>query len=289
LRQSEQEQRLREAEQRQRAEAALRVAMESLNELFAQIESNRRPGQRLAADEARSMLEALGRMLAFYKQLAEHGQQDPQAQIRMAEALRRMGDLRRNLEEYEDAEQMLLEAIDLLSGLVDVPELDIEVRIQHARANYTLGRVYRDMDRFDEGDVLIQSAIAELEALPDDAAQRRHIQELLNRFRRDIPRAAGELRLPLSPLKIIVAEGFAISCECYNRLSTLVMLEGIVVFHLKDAVKYTHAHPYLTTDNCHVIFNSNVTAVTQVDAATVPIAFLDKLAPLKKKEPDIQP
>ena len=50
LRQSEQEQRLREAEQRQRAEAALRVAMESLNELFAQIESNRRPGQRLAAD-----------------------------------------------------------------------------------------------------------------------------------------------------------------------------------------------------------------------------------------------
>ena len=52
LRQSEQEQRLREAEQRERAEAALQVAMESLEELFAQIESNRRPGQRLDPDRS---------------------------------------------------------------------------------------------------------------------------------------------------------------------------------------------------------------------------------------------
>ena len=41
--------------------------------------------------------------------------------------------------------------------------------------------------------------------------------------------------------------------------------------------QYTHAHPYLTPDNRHVIFNSNVTGVTQVYAATVPAAFLDKL------------
>jgi hypothetical protein len=53
--------------------------------------------------------------------------------------------------------------------------------------------------------------------------------------------------------------------------------------------QYTHAHPYLTPDNRHVIFNSNVTGVTQVYAATVPSAFLKKLAPIKKKEPDNQP
>ena len=53
--------------------------------------------------------------------------------------------------------------------------------------------------------------------------------------------------------------------------------------------QYTHAHPYLTPDNRHVIFNSNVTGVTQVYAATVPAAFLDKLAPLEKEEPEPQP
>ncbi len=53
--------------------------------------------------------------------------------------------------------------------------------------------------------------------------------------------------------------------------------------------QYTHAHPYLTPDNRHVIFNSNVTGVTQVYAATVSDEFLDKLAPLKKEEPEPQP
>ena len=53
--------------------------------------------------------------------------------------------------------------------------------------------------------------------------------------------------------------------------------------------QYTHAHPYLTPDNRHVIFNSNVTGVTQVYAATVPAAFLDKLAPAQNEKPKPQP
>ncbi|HUT94854.1 MAG TPA: protein kinase [Thermoguttaceae bacterium] len=188
LRQSEQEQRLREAEQRQRAEAALQVAMESLEELFAQIESNRRPGQRLAPNEARGMLDALGRMLAFYEQLAEQGQGGPESQIRVAEALRRIGDLRRSLHGYEDAESALLEAIASLDRLIDDTPEEPELHIQHARANYTLGRVYRDMGRRDEGGTLIQCAITELENLPNNAPQRRHVQELLSRFRKDVRR-----------------------------------------------------------------------------------------------------
>jgi tetratricopeptide (TPR) repeat protein len=192
LRQSEKEQRLREAAQRRRAEAALGVAMESLEELFAQIESNRRPGQRLAPEEARGMLDALGRMLAFYEQLATQGQGGRQSQIRVAEALRRMGDLHRSLHEYDDAEAALLRAIASLEGLIeDVPD-ETEPHIQHARASYTLGRVYRDMGRRDEGDPLIQLAVTELEALPSDAPQGRHIQELLIRFRRDVRRVPGE-------------------------------------------------------------------------------------------------
>ncbi len=186
LRQSEQEQRLREAEQRQRAEAALQVAMESLEELFAQIESSRRPRRRLDPHQARGMLGALGRMLTFYEQLAEQGQGGPESQIRVAEALRRMGDLQRSLHKYDDAEEALLQAIASLDRLIeDMPD-KTEAHIQHARADYTLGRAYHDMGRTDEGDALIQSAVTELEALPSDVPQRRHIQELLSRYRRDV-------------------------------------------------------------------------------------------------------
>ncbi|TWU39779.1 serine/threonine protein kinase [Novipirellula artificiosorum] len=192
MRQSEQEQRLREGEQRRRAEAALEVAIKSLDELFSQIESNRRPGQRLAPEEAQSMLAAIERMLAFYEQLAEQGQSGPESQIPMAEALRRMGDLQRSLHEYEDAESTLLTAIALLDRLIEDRPDQAVAQIQHARANYTLGRVYRDTGRLDEGDALIQLAITELEDLPDNAPQRRHLQELLSRFRRDTPRAAGK-------------------------------------------------------------------------------------------------
>jgi tetratricopeptide (TPR) repeat protein len=166
--------------------------MESLEELFAQIESNRRPGQRLAPEEARGMLDALERMLAFYEQLGEQGEGGPESQIRVAEALRRMGDLHRSLHEYDEAEAALRQAIASLDRLIKDRPDQTEPRIQHARANYTLGRVYRDTGRRDEGDALIRLAITELEAIPNDAPQRRHIQELLSRFRRDAPRVRGE-------------------------------------------------------------------------------------------------
>jgi tetratricopeptide (TPR) repeat protein len=103
-----------------------------------------------------------------------------------------MGDLHRSLREYDDAEATLLQALAALEGLIDDRPDETAPHIQHARANYTLGRVYRDMGRRDEGDSLIQFAIAELEALPSNAPQRRHIQELLSRFRREVHRVPGE-------------------------------------------------------------------------------------------------
>lgn len=41
--------------------------------------------------------------------------------------------------------------------------------------------------------------------------------------------------------------------------------------------QYTHAHPYLTSDNRHVVFNSDRRGVPQVYAATVPEEFLERL------------
>jgi hypothetical protein len=41
--------------------------------------------------------------------------------------------------------------------------------------------------------------------------------------------------------------------------------------------QHTHVHPYMTPDNRHVIFNSNVTGVSQVYAARLPEGFLASL------------
>jgi eukaryotic-like serine/threonine-protein kinase len=202
LRISEQQQRLSEAEQRQRAEAALKVAMESLEELFTQIESARTPGERLDPGQAQSMRDALGRMLAFYQQIAEQGQDSLRIQLRMAEALRRLGDIQRTLREYDQAEANLHKGISILDRLIvedsgnggeyteDGGGYTEDLQIQRARASYTLGRVYHDMERHDEGDLLIQLAISDLESLPEAVPQRRHVEELLGRFRMDTPRGS---------------------------------------------------------------------------------------------------
>jgi hypothetical protein len=41
--------------------------------------------------------------------------------------------------------------------------------------------------------------------------------------------------------------------------------------------QYTHAHPYLTADNKHAIFNSDTTGIAQVYEATLPEGFLESL------------
>lgn len=41
--------------------------------------------------------------------------------------------------------------------------------------------------------------------------------------------------------------------------------------------QYSHAHPYLTSDNRHVVFNSDRRGLTQVHVATVPDGFLESL------------
>ena len=39
--------------------------------------------------------------------------------------------------------------------------------------------------------------------------------------------------------------------------------------------QYTHTHAYMTSDNRHVIFNSDHTGLGQVWAAEIPAGFLD--------------
>ena len=58
---------------------------------------------------------------------------------------------------------------------------------------------------------------------------------------------------------------------------------------LQGKPQYTHAHPYLTPDNRHVIFNSNVTGVAQVYAATVPASFLERFDVGKPEELEPRP
>ena len=78
---------------------------------------------------------------------------------------------------------------------------------------------------------------------------------------------------------------FFIADDYYSQRIFVGSLEGGTCRALCDshtrqgAPQYSHAHPYLTPDNRHVVFNSNQSGIPQVYAASVPPDFLQSLAP----------
>ncbi|MEO6906758.1 MAG: hypothetical protein ABI210_02605 [Abditibacteriaceae bacterium] len=74
--------------------------------------------------------------------------------------------------------------------------------------------------------------------------------------------------------------------DCYEQPGVPLLLGSIVTGQTRvlcharttgGGAQYSHAHPYLTSDNCHVVFNSDRTGVPQVYLARVPDGFLAAL------------
>jgi hypothetical protein len=74
--------------------------------------------------------------------------------------------------------------------------------------------------------------------------------------------------------------------DCYAQPGVPLLLGSIksgqtrVLCHARTTgggAQYSHAHPYLTADNRHVVFNSDRTGVPQVYIARVPDGFLEEL------------
>ena len=125
-----------EAVQRKKAEDTSALALEALDNIFQQFAPDRTapasallvvgdageeitvPVQPVLSKEAAALLE---HMLAFYDRLAAQGGDDARLRRKVAEANRRVGDIRQRLGQYEESKAAYLRAIELYTAAGRTP------------------------------------------------------------------------------------------------------------------------------------------------------------------------
>src|SRR5262249_60116372 len=113
---------------------------------------------------------------------------------------RRLGDIRQRLGHMEDAASAYRDALVLYEQADEVP------LIQAARASTELGRVLRQLQKSDEGEKAIQSAVDWLDKAPPEVAHKPECRyelarSLLALGQRDMMRGPGDRPPPPPPPK----------------------------------------------------------------------------------------
>ena len=168
-----------EAMQRKKAENTSALALEALDNIFQQFAPDRTasasaltvvddtgkeitvPVQPVLSKEAAVLLE---RMVAFYDRLAAQGGDDAKLRRKVAEANRRVGDIRQRLGHYEESKAAYLRAIDLYKQLAEAPGENTDLRTEIARIQNELGNVYWAMNEMEAGHASYLDAFATLNA-----------------------------------------------------------------------------------------------------------------------------
>ncbi|MCR4412443.1 MAG: serine/threonine protein kinase, partial [Thermoguttaceae bacterium] len=145
-----------EQRQRQKADATSALALEALDNIFRQFAPDRTPSpsslnlvsesgdeiavpvQPVLSKEAAAILE---QMLVFYDRLAKQGGNDARLRRKIAEANRRVGDIRQRLGHYGEAKAAYLRAIELYKQLARDAGGDTELTLEIARILNELGNV----------------------------------------------------------------------------------------------------------------------------------------------------
>lgn len=162
--------------QRKRAEETTALALDALGNIFAQFAPDRSapatalvvsgtaneqiavPVQPVLSKEAAALLE---HMLKFYDRLAEQESDDPGVQLKVAEAHRRVGDIRQRLGHLDASKAAYQKAIDLYGRLQESsPGKDVATEI--ARIHNELGTVHLAMQEPDQGLAEHRQALAVL-------------------------------------------------------------------------------------------------------------------------------
>jgi tetratricopeptide (TPR) repeat protein len=112
--------------------------------------------------EAAALLE---HMLAFYDRLAVQGGDDVLLRKKVAEANRRIGDIRQRLGHYEQSKAAYLRAIDLYKQIGDASVNNTEPRMETAKAQNELGTAYLAMNEVEAGRSSYMHALATLKAI----------------------------------------------------------------------------------------------------------------------------
>jgi len=176
---------IRTARERQKAEATSTLALEALDKIFREFAPERTapasgvlvvgdsgeeitvPAQPVLSKEAASLLE---HMLAFYDRLAERGGDDARLRRKVAEANRRVGDIRQRLGHYEEAKAAYLRAIDSYARLADPSGEDIDLHTEIARVHNELGNLHMAMGQQQDGRASYASALAALQEVSADTS-----------------------------------------------------------------------------------------------------------------------
>ena len=179
-----------EKEQRKNAEMTSELALEALDRIFERFAPNRivapsaltienAEGQQIEvpvpavlSDEAAALLEDL---LVFYDRLAERGDDDSRFQRKIAEANRRVGDIRQRLGQFGEARTAYERAIQKFQQLNDADLDRAKISTEIARVYNELGNVYRARQQLDAAreshaharDLLESIASASLQAPPE--------------------------------------------------------------------------------------------------------------------------
>jgi eukaryotic-like serine/threonine-protein kinase len=185
-----------EAMQRKKAENTSALALEALDNIFQQFAPDRTasassltvvddtgkeisvPVQPVLSKEAAMLLE---RMVAFYDRLAEQGGDDAKLRRKVAEANRRVGDIRQRLGHYEESKAAYMRAIDLYKQLADAPGGSTDLRTEIARIQNELGNVYWAMNEREAGHASYLDALATLSAAAAESSDSTQYQYELAR------------------------------------------------------------------------------------------------------------
>ena len=106
------------------------------------------PVQPVLSKEAAALLE---HMLKFYDRLADQGGDDARLRRKVAEANRRVGDIRRQLGQYAESKAAYVRAIELYTRLADSSAKEPDLRTEIARIHNELGNVYYAMNDAEAG------------------------------------------------------------------------------------------------------------------------------------------
>lgn len=140
-----------ELDQRRKADATSRLAIDALDDIFEQFAPDRMsnsadlsgsgiqvPVQPVLSKEAASLLE---RLLVFYDRHAAEGSGDPALRRKSADANRRVGDIREALGQFDEAQAAYLTAIDTYHQLEERAPADSSIAVEIARIYNSLGEL----------------------------------------------------------------------------------------------------------------------------------------------------
>jgi serine/threonine protein kinase/tetratricopeptide (TPR) repeat protein len=146
--------RAREAEefQRNRAQANLRLSLESLDEIYTKLAL-----QRLAQrpDLKGLQREYLQRALAFYQRFAQENSDDPTVRFETAKAFHRVGDIQDELGHAQEAIDALKQARSLYEVILADAKADADPKMRLGLCLNKLGAVLTSMGRFQEAGAVL--------------------------------------------------------------------------------------------------------------------------------------